>query len=173
MLSDGSAIVLQARAPSAASKLRSALGFAARNEAGIGKKGGWRSAAPGPMCHPSSLPSCRSREAISGTRAAVAAVFIGAPPDAQGGADKVVAAFGLTAAGKPVRWAHTGPDRRHPPNRRNDGEKAPRAHLLGDRDYAPGQADASVDRADFPDAAKCASRATREDLHGMSDLALE
>jgi DNA-binding CsgD family transcriptional regulator/PAS domain-containing protein len=79
--------VLQATAPSAASELRAALALAARNEAGIGKT---------IFVHVLPLTGSDFRTRLQ--PAAVAAVFIGAPPDAQDGADAVAAAFGLTPA---------------------------------------------------------------------------
>jgi DNA-binding CsgD family transcriptional regulator/PAS domain-containing protein len=92
--------VLQATAPSAASELRSALALAAGHEAGIGKAG-----LAIRLTEPDMLPIFAHVLPLTGsdfrTRlqpAAVAAVFIGAPPDAQEGADAVAAAFGLTPA---------------------------------------------------------------------------
>jgi DNA-binding CsgD family transcriptional regulator/PAS domain-containing protein len=64
-------------------------------------KPGWPSASPSPTCRPSLLTSCRSPGAISArgcSRRLLPAVFIGAPPDAQDGADTLAAAFGLTLA---------------------------------------------------------------------------
>jgi DNA-binding CsgD family transcriptional regulator/PAS domain-containing protein len=103
MLDEGGPIqshqgVLQATAPSAASELRSALALAARNEAGIGKTGLairlTESDAPPMFAHVLPLTGSDFRTRLQ--PAAVAAVFIGAPPDAQEGADAVAAAFGLT-----------------------------------------------------------------------------
>jgi DNA-binding CsgD family transcriptional regulator len=92
--------VLQATAPSAASELRSALALAAGNEAGIGKTG-----LAIRLTEPDVLPIFAHVLPLTGsdfrTRlqpAAVAAVFIGTPPDAQDGADAMAAAFGLTPA---------------------------------------------------------------------------
>jgi hypothetical protein len=88
--------VLQATASSATSELRSALALAARNEAGTGKTG-LAIGLTEPDVPPVSVTSCRSLEAISARGCkpvAVAAVFIGAPPDVQEGADAVAAAFG-------------------------------------------------------------------------------
>jgi DNA-binding CsgD family transcriptional regulator len=92
--------VLQATAPSAASELRAALDHAARNEAGIGKTGLairlTKPDAPPILAHVLPLTGSDFRTRLQ--PAAVAAVFIGAPPDAQEGADAVAAAFGLTPA---------------------------------------------------------------------------
>jgi DNA-binding CsgD family transcriptional regulator/PAS domain-containing protein len=86
--------ILRATAPSAASELRSALAHAAGNEAGIGKTGlAIRLTEPDV---PPVFAHVRFRTRLQ--PAAVAAVFIGAPPDAQEGADAVAAAFGLTPA---------------------------------------------------------------------------
>jgi DNA-binding CsgD family transcriptional regulator/PAS domain-containing protein len=92
--------ILQATAPSAASELRSVLALAARNEAGIGKTG-----LAIRLTEPDAAPIFAHVLPLTGsdfrTRlqpAAVAAVFIGGPPDAQEGADAVAAAFGLTPA---------------------------------------------------------------------------
>jgi DNA-binding CsgD family transcriptional regulator len=92
--------MLQATSPSAASELRSALALAARNEAGIGKTG-----LAIPLTEPNAPPIFAHVLPLTGsdfrTRlqpAAVAAVFISAPPDAQDGADTMAAAFGLTSA---------------------------------------------------------------------------
>jgi DNA-binding CsgD family transcriptional regulator/PAS domain-containing protein len=92
--------VLQATAPSAASELRSALTLAAGNEAGIGKTGlAIRLTEPdAPPMFAHVLPLTGSDFRTRLQPAAVAAVFIGAPPDAQDGADAVAAAFGLTPA---------------------------------------------------------------------------
>jgi len=105
MLDEGGPIqsaqgVLQATAPSAASELRSALAFAARNEAGIGKTGlAIRLTDPDvPPIFAHVLPLTGSDFRTRLQPAAVAAVFIGGPPDAQEGADAVAAAFGLTPA---------------------------------------------------------------------------
>jgi DNA-binding CsgD family transcriptional regulator/PAS domain-containing protein len=91
--------VLQATAPSATAELRSAL-VAARNEAGIGKIGlAIRLTDPDvPPIFAHVLPLTGSDFRTRLQPAAVAAVFIGAPPDAQDGADAVAAAFGLTPA---------------------------------------------------------------------------
>jgi DNA-binding CsgD family transcriptional regulator/PAS domain-containing protein len=105
MLRDGSPIqsaknVLQATAPSAASELRSALALAAGNEAGIGKTGlAIRLTEPDvPPIFAHVLPLTGSDFRTRLQPAAVAAVFIGAPPDAQEGADALAAAYGLTPA---------------------------------------------------------------------------
>jgi DNA-binding CsgD family transcriptional regulator len=60
---------------------------------------GWPSASPTEIYRPSSRTSCRSQGATSARGCnprRVAAVFIGASPDAQDGADALAAAFGLT-----------------------------------------------------------------------------
>ncbi len=92
--------ILQATAPSATSELRSALALAARNEAGIGKTGlAIRLTEPDvPPIFAHVLPLTGSDFRTRLQPAAVAAVFIGTPPDAQDGADAVAAAFGLTPA---------------------------------------------------------------------------
>jgi DNA-binding CsgD family transcriptional regulator/PAS domain-containing protein len=92
--------LLQATAPSAASELRCAITVAAANEAGIGKTGlAIRLSEPdAPPIFAHVLPLTGSDFRIRLQPAAVAAVFIGAPPDAQEGADAVAAAFGLTPA---------------------------------------------------------------------------
>jgi DNA-binding CsgD family transcriptional regulator/PAS domain-containing protein len=105
MLREGGAVqsvqgILQATAPSAASELRSAFILAARNEASIGKTGlAIRLTEPdmSPIfAHVLPLTGSDFRTRLQ--PAAVAAVFIGAPPDEQDGADAVAAAFGLTPA---------------------------------------------------------------------------
>ena len=92
--------VLQATTPSAASELRSALALAAGNEAGIDKTGlAIRLTEPDvPPIFAHVLPLTGSDFRTRLQPAAVAAVFIGAPPDAQDGADAMAAAFGLTPA---------------------------------------------------------------------------
>jgi len=92
--------VLKATGPSAASELRSALALAARDEAGIGKTGlAIRLSEPDvPPIFAHVLPLTGSDFRTRMQPAAVAAVFIGAPPDAQDGADTLAAAFGLTPA---------------------------------------------------------------------------
>jgi DNA-binding CsgD family transcriptional regulator len=92
--------ILQATAPAAASELRAALALAAGNEAGIGKTGlAIRLTEPDvPPIFAHVLPLTGSDFRTRLQPAAVAAVFIGAPPDAQDGADAVAAAFGLTPA---------------------------------------------------------------------------
>jgi DNA-binding CsgD family transcriptional regulator/PAS domain-containing protein len=91
---------LQAAAPSATSELRSAITLAAGNEAGIGKTGLairlTEPDAPPILAHVLPLTGSDFRTRLQ--PAAVAAVFIGAPPDAQEGADALAAAFGLTPA---------------------------------------------------------------------------
>jgi DNA-binding CsgD family transcriptional regulator/PAS domain-containing protein len=92
--------ILQATAPSAGSELRSALTLAAGNEAGIGKTGLairlTEPDAPPILAHVLPLTGSDFRTRLQ--PAAVAAVFIGAPPDAQDGADTLAAAYGLTLA---------------------------------------------------------------------------
>jgi DNA-binding CsgD family transcriptional regulator/PAS domain-containing protein len=92
--------ILQATAASAASELHSALALAAQNEAGIGKAGlAIRLTEPDvPPIFAHVLPLTGSDFRTRLQPAAVAAVFIGAPPDAQDGAGAVAAAFGLTPA---------------------------------------------------------------------------
>jgi DNA-binding CsgD family transcriptional regulator len=92
--------VLKATTPSAASELGSALALAAGNEAGIGKTGlAIRLSEPEvPPIFAHVLPLTGSDFRTRLQPAAVAAVFIGAPPDAQDGADALAAAFGLTPA---------------------------------------------------------------------------
>jgi DNA-binding CsgD family transcriptional regulator/PAS domain-containing protein len=91
---------LQATAASAESELRSALTLAAGNEAGIGKTGlAIRLTEPdAPPIFAHVLPLTGSDFRTRLQPAAVAAVFIGVPPDAQDGADALAAAFGLTPA---------------------------------------------------------------------------
>ncbi len=90
--------ILQATATSAASELRSALALAAGNEASIGKTGlAIRLTEPdAPPMFAHVLPLTGSDFRTRLQPAAVAAVFIGAPPDAQDGADTLAAAYGLT-----------------------------------------------------------------------------
>jgi DNA-binding CsgD family transcriptional regulator len=92
--------VLQATAPSAAAELRSALALAAGNKAGIGKAGlAIRLTEPDvPPIFAHVLPLMGSDFRTRLQPAAVAAVFIGAPPGAQDGADALAATFGLTPA---------------------------------------------------------------------------
>jgi DNA-binding CsgD family transcriptional regulator/PAS domain-containing protein len=92
--------ILQATAPSAASELRSAFALAVGNEVGIGKTGlAIRLTEPDvPPIFAHVLPLTGSDFRRRLQPAAVAAVFIGGPPDAQEGADAVAAAFGLTPA---------------------------------------------------------------------------
>jgi DNA-binding CsgD family transcriptional regulator/PAS domain-containing protein len=105
MLGEGGPIqtaqgVLQATAPSATAELRSALALAAGNETGIGKTGlAIRLTEPdSPPILAHVLPLTGSDFRTRLQPAAVGAVFIGARPDAQEGADAVAAAFGLTPA---------------------------------------------------------------------------
>jgi DNA-binding CsgD family transcriptional regulator/PAS domain-containing protein len=92
--------VLRATAPSAASELGSALALAAGNEAGIGKTGlAIRLTEPDvPPVFAHVLPLTGSDFRTRLQPAAVAAVFVGAPPDAQDGADTLGAAYDLTPA---------------------------------------------------------------------------
>ena len=87
-------------APSAASELRSALALAAGNETGIGKTGLaillTEPDVPPIFAHVLPLTGSNFRTRLQ--PAAVAAVFIGAPPHAQDGADALAAALGLTPA---------------------------------------------------------------------------
>jgi DNA-binding CsgD family transcriptional regulator/PAS domain-containing protein len=104
MLSDGaiqiSRGVLQAADPSAAAELSAAIALAADNEAAIGKTGlaVRLIGRDGTPLFAHVLPLTGSDFRIQVQPAAVAAVFIGAPPDAQEGAEAVAAAFGLTPA---------------------------------------------------------------------------
>ena len=105
MLRDGDLIqsvrgILRARTPSAAAELRAAIRLAARDEAAIGKTG-----LAICMSEPDMAPVFAHVLPMTGgelrTRLqpeAVAAVFVGAPPDEQDGADAVAAAFALTPA---------------------------------------------------------------------------
>jgi DNA-binding CsgD family transcriptional regulator len=92
--------ILHATAPSAASELRAALALAAKHEAGIGKTGlAIRLTEPDmPPIFAHVLPLTGSNFRTRLQPSAVAAVFIGAPPDEQDGADTVATAFGLTPA---------------------------------------------------------------------------
>jgi DNA-binding CsgD family transcriptional regulator len=89
--------ILQARAPSAASGLRSALALAARED-GIGKTGlAIRVTEPdGPPIF-AQVVSLMGSDLRTGLQR-IAAVFIGALPDPREGADTVAAAFALTPA---------------------------------------------------------------------------
>jgi DNA-binding CsgD family transcriptional regulator/PAS domain-containing protein len=92
--------ILQPTAPSAATELRAAIKLAAGNEASIGKMGlAIRLTEPDvPPIVAHVLPLTGSDFRTRLQPAAVAAVFIGAPPDAQEGGDALAAAFGLTPA---------------------------------------------------------------------------
>jgi DNA-binding CsgD family transcriptional regulator/PAS domain-containing protein len=94
--------ILQASLPSAAHELRAALALAAGNEAAIGRTGlAIRLTAPDsdqPLMLAHVLPLTGSDFRTRLQPAAVAAVFIGAPADAQDGAEMAAAAFGLTPA---------------------------------------------------------------------------
>jgi DNA-binding CsgD family transcriptional regulator len=105
MLRDGGPIrsahgILQPTAPSAASELRSALSLATRSEAAIGKTGlAIRLTEPDlPPVFAHVLPLTGSDFRTRLQPAAVAAVFIGPPPDEQDGADAVATVYGLTQA---------------------------------------------------------------------------
>jgi PAS domain-containing protein len=80
--------ILQATTPSATAELRSAFALATRNEAGTGKTGlAIRlTEADGPPIFARVLPLTGSDFRARLQPSAVAAVFIGAPPDAQDGA---------------------------------------------------------------------------------------
>src|SRR5262245_58404692 len=96
----GSDGVLQASDRSAAKELRDAISLAARDEAGIGKTG-LAISLTGPDSPPvfaHVLPLTGSDLRTRLEPAAVAAVFISAPANAQEGADATAAAFGLTPA---------------------------------------------------------------------------
>lgn len=105
MLSEGSPLqssrgVLQVADPAAAAELSAALALAASDEGAIGKTG-LAIRLTGPDRAPLFAHVLPLRGSDFRTRlqpAAVAAVFIGAPPDAQEGAEAVAAAFGLTPA---------------------------------------------------------------------------
>jgi DNA-binding CsgD family transcriptional regulator/PAS domain-containing protein len=92
--------IVQATAPSATAELRSAVALATANEAGIGKTGLairlTERDVPPVFAHVLPLTGSDFRTRLQ--PAAVAAVFIEAPPDAQDGADALAAAFGLTPA---------------------------------------------------------------------------
>jgi DNA-binding CsgD family transcriptional regulator/PAS domain-containing protein len=92
--------ILRAKTPSAATELRAAIRLAARDDAAIGKTGlavrlSGLDVAP-VFAHV--LPMRGGELRIRLQPASVAAIFIGAPPDEQDGADAVAAAFGLTPA---------------------------------------------------------------------------
>ncbi len=136
--------ILQATAASAASELRTALALPPRNEAGIGKTGlAIRLTEPDmPPIFAHVLPLTGSDFRTRLQPAAVAAVFIGAPPDEQDGADRVAVAFGLTPAETRVlaslfAGVHAGRDCRHSWYRRNNGENAPRTHFPENGGHAP------------------------------------
>src|SRR5262245_38165517 len=96
----GSDGVLQASDRSAAKELRDAISLAADDEAGIGKTGlAINLTGPdGPPVFAHVLPLTGSDLRTRLEPAAVAAVFISAPANAQDGADATAAAFGLTPA---------------------------------------------------------------------------
>jgi DNA-binding CsgD family transcriptional regulator/PAS domain-containing protein len=92
--------VLQAKAPTATAELRAAIALAAQDEARIGKTGlAICLTEPSvPPIHAHVLPLTGSDLRTRLQPAAVAGVFIGAPPDAQDGAQVTAAAHGLTPA---------------------------------------------------------------------------
>jgi DNA-binding CsgD family transcriptional regulator/PAS domain-containing protein len=92
--------ILKASAASAASELRTAIALAAQDEARIGKTGlAIRLNEPDvPPVFAHVLPLTGSELRTRLQPEAVAAVFIGAPPDGQDGADVTAAAYGLTPA---------------------------------------------------------------------------
>jgi DNA-binding CsgD family transcriptional regulator/PAS domain-containing protein len=96
----GAGGTLRAKAASAAAELRCAIGLAAQDEAQVGKIGlairVTEPEAPAVFAHVLPLTGGDLRTRLQ--PAAVAAVFIGAPPDEQDGADATAAAFGLTPA---------------------------------------------------------------------------
>ena len=103
MLRDGGPIqgaggVLQARAPTSAAELRTAIALAARDEAEIGKTGlAIRLTEPDmPPIFAHVLPLTGSELRTRLQPQAVAAVFIGPLPDERDGAETTAAAFGLT-----------------------------------------------------------------------------
>jgi DNA-binding CsgD family transcriptional regulator/PAS domain-containing protein len=105
MLTDGNLIqstrgTLRAKTPSAATELQAAIRLAAGDEAAIGKTG-LAIRLSGPDMVPvfaHVLPMTGGELRTRLQPASVAAVFVGAPPDEQDGADAVAAAFGLTPA---------------------------------------------------------------------------
>lgn len=92
--------ILHATAPSAATELRTAIGLAARHEVEIGKTGLavalTEPGAPTTFAHLLPLTGSELRTRLQPT--AIAAVFIGATPDAQDAAEASAAAFELTPA---------------------------------------------------------------------------
>jgi DNA-binding CsgD family transcriptional regulator len=105
MLYDGGPIqsvrgVLEATVPAAVAELRSAVALATRDEASIGRTGLairlTGIGAPPVFAHVLPLTGSNLRTRLQ--PAAVAAVFIGAAPDAQDGAEALAAAFSLTPA---------------------------------------------------------------------------
>jgi DNA-binding CsgD family transcriptional regulator/PAS domain-containing protein len=105
MLREGSAVtraggVLAAHAHPAAAELREAIALAARDETCIGKTGMaivlTRPGEPPAVAHVLPLTGSDLRTRLE--PAAVAAVFIGAPPNREDAAEIVAAAFGLTPA---------------------------------------------------------------------------
>jgi PAS domain-containing protein len=163
MLDEGGPIqssqgILQATAPSATSELRSALAFAARNEAGIGKTGlAIRLTEPDvPPIFAHVLPAHGKRfphpAATLGrcggvyqcaTRRARWCRHVGCCLWSDAGRNQ--------GARQPVRRAPAERDRRNAQHHQADGENPPRTHLPEDQGDAPGRADAFVDRADLPD----------------------
>jgi DNA-binding CsgD family transcriptional regulator/PAS domain-containing protein len=103
MLRDGGLVhdsggVLRAKSAAAAAELRTAIGLAAQDEASLGKTGLAISltepGAPPILAHVLPLTGSDLRTRLQ--PAAVAAVFIGAPPDAHDAAEVTAAAYGLT-----------------------------------------------------------------------------
>jgi DNA-binding CsgD family transcriptional regulator len=96
--------ILQATAPSAAAELRAAIGLAARHEVEIGKTGLsvalTEPGAPTSIAHLLPLTGSELRTRLQPT--AIAAVFIGATPDAQDAAEATAAAYDLTPAERRV-----------------------------------------------------------------------
>ena len=96
----GTGGVLQAKVSAAAAELRAAIRLAAQDEAGIGKTGlAIRLTEPDmPPIFAHVLPLTGSELRTRLQPAAVAAVFIGPPPDERDGAETTAAAYGLTPA---------------------------------------------------------------------------
>jgi DNA-binding CsgD family transcriptional regulator len=165
--------ILQAITPSAASELRSGLTLAAGNEAGIGKTGlAIRLTEPdAPPVFAHVLPLTGSDFRTRLQPAAVAAVFIGAPPDAQDGADAVAAAFGLTPAEtKLLASLFAGRTLVETAGTLGITRATAKTHVehifLKTGGDAPGRADASMDRADLPDGIDARNRVT---AHKIAD----
>jgi DNA-binding CsgD family transcriptional regulator len=92
--------VLQAKASAAAAELRSAIKLAAQDEPGIGKTGLaiLLTDPDAPPVYAHVLPLTGSNVRTRLQPAAVAAVFVGAPPDERKGAELAAATFRLTPA---------------------------------------------------------------------------